>query len=150
MSGRTITGPEIISYTGCIVIGLVGMFYGYQMTRDDFLVGLVPLTTSTLLVVFGALSFRAEHVPSPENTVHEGDAARSLWIAPIIMVALVAFLFLINILGFMLDTAFLILVVMTTSGVRKISTIATTLVTVLGIAFLFQQILGIELPRGML
>jgi hypothetical protein len=143
MSGRTITVPEIISYTGCIVIGLVGMFYGYQMMRDDVLVGLVPLATSSLLVVFAGLSFQAEHVPSPENTVHEGDAARSLWIAPLIMVALVAFLFL-------LDTAVLIVVVMTTSGVRKISTIAITLVAVLGIAFLFQQILGIELPQGML
>jgi hypothetical protein len=150
MNSRTITGPEILSYTGCICIGLVGMFYGYQMARDDFLVGLVPLATSTLLVVFGGLSFRAEHVPSPENTVHDGDATRSLWIAPIIMAALVAFLFLINIVGFMLDTAALILVVMTTSGVRKINTIVITLVAVLGIAFLFQQILGIELPRGML
>ena len=150
MRGRSITGPEIISYTGCIVIGLVGMFYSYQMLRSDVLVGLVPLATSSLLVVFAGLSFRAEHVPSPENTVHEGGAARSLWIAPLIMVALVVFLFLIDILGFMLDTAVLIVIVMTTSGVRKISTIVITLVAVLGIAFLFQQILGIELPQGML
>ena len=132
------------------MIGLIGMFYGYQMMRDDFLVGLVPLATSTLLVVFGGLSFGAKHVPSPENTVHEGDAARSLWIAPIIMVALVVYLFLINVVGFMLDTAVLILAVLLTSGVRKISTIAFVSISVLGIAFLFQQILGIELPRGLL
>jgi hypothetical protein len=50
----------------------------------------------------------------------------------------------------MLDTAVLILAVLLTSGVRKISTIAFVSISVLGIAFLFQQILGIELPRGLL
>jgi putative tricarboxylic transport membrane protein len=150
MMGRNITGSELISYSGCIIIGLVGIFYGYQMMQDDALVGLVPLATSTLLVLFASLSFRAKHIPSPENAVHEGDAPRSVWIAPIVMVALILFLFLINILGFMLDTAVLILVIMTTSGVRKVTTIAFTLIAVLGIAFLFQQILGIELPRGMI
>lgn len=150
MTGREVTSAEVISYSGCIIIGLVGMFYGYQMLQDDVLVGLVPFTTSALLVIFAGLSFRAERVATPENAVHDGDAPRSPWIAPIVMVALVLFLFLINILGFMLDTTVLILVVMTTSGVRKLTTIAITLAAVLGIAFLFQQILGIELPRGMI
>jgi hypothetical protein len=64
------------------------------------------------------------------------------------MVALVVYLVLIDTLGFMLDTAALVLVVMTVSGVRKISTIGITLAAVLGIAFVFQRALGIELPRG--
>jgi len=147
---KDITSSEIISYTGCIIIGLVGVYFSYQMMTHDMLVGLVPFATSTLLVVFAGLSFRSKHIANPENAIQDGDAPRSLWKAPIIMVALVTFLFLIDILGFMLDTAVLILVVLTTSGVRKFSTIAITLVAVLAIAFLFQQMLGIELPRGLI
>ncbi len=144
-----ISVSEWISYSGCLLIGLVGIFYGYQMMRDDVLVGLVPLAASSFLVLFAGLSFRAERVASPENAVHDGGSPRSLWIAPTIMVALVVYLVLINTLGFMLDTAALVLVVMTVSGVRRISTIALTLAAVLGIAFLFQRALGIELPRGL-
>jgi len=142
------TASELISYGGCILIGLVGIFYGYQMMRDDVLVGLVPLAASSFLTLFAVLSFRAERVASPENAVHDGDAPRNPWIAPSIMVALVVYLVLIDTLGFMLDTAALVLVVMTVSGVRKISTIGITLAAVLGIAFVFQRALGIELPRG--
>jgi Tripartite tricarboxylate transporter TctB family len=144
-----ITASELISYCGCILIGLVGMFFGYQMMHDDVLVGLVPLAASSFLVLFAGLSFRTERVASPENAVHEGDAARNPWIAPTIMVALVVYLVLIDTIGFMLDTAALVLVVMTVSGVRKVSTIALTLAAVLGIAFVFQRALGIELPRGL-
>ena len=54
------------------------MFYSYQMMRDDFLVGLVPLAASSFLVLFAGLSFGAERVASPENAVHDGCESRHL------------------------------------------------------------------------
>jgi hypothetical protein len=145
---RTLSVAEWISYAGCVALASVGLIYGYWMMQDDTLVGLVPVASSALLLLFSLLSIRARPVASPENPPHDADAPRSTWTAPIIMAALIGYLILINVLGFMLDTGLLIVVVMLAAGVRNIATIAITLAALLGVGFMFQQLLGIELPRG--
>jgi hypothetical protein len=66
------------------------------------------------------------------------------------MVLLVIYLLAIDVVGFDLDTSALIVLVFLVSGVRRPWTIAVTLAVLLAVAFLFQNILGIELPRGVL
>jgi hypothetical protein len=126
----------------------MGAWFGYQMLRDDFLVGLVPVVSSGLLAVFGALSLGAADETTPESLSHAGAPVRR-WTTLIVMGLLVLYLLLLNIIGFIADTAALILFALIASGVRRPLTIALTLVVLLGIGFLFQDILGIELPRGM-
>jgi hypothetical protein len=145
---KSLTFADVVSIGGCIVIGLIGAYFGYLMLHDDPLVGLVPVASSSLLILFGGLSLRAKPVVSPENTNH-GDAPVRKWSAPTVMVLLVLYLLLVDVVGFMMDTAALIVLVLLASGIRRWATIVATLTVLLAVGFLFQNILGIELPRGM-
>lgn len=145
---KSLTFADIVSIGGCIIIGLVGAYFGYLMLRDDLLVGLVPVVSSLLLIVFGGLALFAKAVASPENLNH-GDVPVRRWTAPAVMVLLLLYLLAIDVIGFMADTAALVVLVLLASGIRRWLTIAVTLTVLLAVGLLFQDVLGIELPRGM-
>jgi len=135
-----------VSVAGLILIGLIGGYFGYAMFREDLLVGLVPIVSSILLMVFSSLSLFAKDAHMSEAS----EQPFRRWAAPAVMVLLVIYLLAIDVVGFDLDTSALIVLVFLVSGVRRPWTIAVTLAVLLAVAFLFQNILGIELPRGVL
>jgi len=141
--------PAAISVAGLIAIGLIGAYFGYVMLREDVLVGLVPVVSSVLLVIFGTLSLFAKDAQVAEMPEVSEEPFRR-WAAPAVMAFLVIYLLAVDFVGFDLDTAALIILIFLASGVRRPLTIALTLAVLLAVAFLFQSILGIELPRGVL
>ena len=139
--------PTALSVAGLMLIGLIGGYFGYALVREDLLVGLVPIVSSVLLVVFGSLSLFAKDAHIAEMSEASEEPFRR-WAAPAVMVLLVIYLLAIDVVGFDVDTGALIVLVFLASGVRRPWTIAVTLAVLLAVAFLFQSILGIELPRG--
>ncbi len=137
----------VISVVGLISIGLIGTIYGYDMLRDNFLVGLVPIVSSVLLVIFGSLSLFVKDAQIADRAEVNEEPFRS-WAAPAVMLLLIIYLLAVDLVGFDLDTAALILFVFLAAGVRRPVTIGLTLAVLFAVAFLFQSILGIELPRG--
>lgn len=139
---------ESISIGGLILIGLIGTYFGYLMLRQNFLVGLVPVVSSILLVMFGGLSLRANDMQNSEIAGSvEKPSRRST--APMVMILLIVYLLVIDFVGFNLDAAALIVLVLVAAGVRRPTTFFFTLVTLLAVGVLFQNILGIDLPKGM-
>lgn len=136
-----------IAIAGLISSGLIGTVFGYDMLRENFLVGLVPIVSSILLVIFGSLSLFVKDAQIADRAIVIEEPSRS-WAAPTVMVLLVIYLLVVDFVGFDLDTAALVVFVFLAAGVRRPLTIGSTLAVLLAVAFLFQTILGIELPRG--
>lgn len=144
---KTLSIATVVSVGGLISIGLVGASFGYLMLRENLLVGLVPFASSILLVGFGGLSLIAKDREAVDVSEAIESPARR-WATPVVMVLLVIYLLAIDVVGFDLDTTALIILVFLTSGVRRPLTIGLTLAVLLAVAFLFQSVLGIELPKG--
>jgi putative tricarboxylic transport membrane protein len=146
-----------------VLIGLTGLIYGETTTFPAIAARFPKLLIASLFLLSSILLFQewrtrnVAHQETPEKETIEASAeAGSGLVSPkarqiLILVSLVAYIILLEYLGFLVTTFLFLLVQFSLLGYRKKSTILTTTICITAVVFLvFEKIFLIIFPEGVI